>query len=125
MQQTVNYSFVSFVLCRGPLSLCQVVGAACICAEPVLIFVGGYSSVLLVGHADAYLVVPFAASLLAAANPGIAFLVAVGRLTLATAGALFLVITCVWRATVWARLRCRKSWLHFGILCVCSGGPWY
>lgn len=105
-----------------------MVGAARICAEPVLIFVGGYSSVLLVRHADAYLVVPFAASFLAAANPGIAFLVAVGRLTVATAGALFLVITCVWRATVcWkARLRCRKSyWLHFGILCVCSGGPWY
>ena len=95
------------------------------CAEPLLIFVGGYSSVLLVGHADAYLVVPFAASLLAAANPGVAFLVAVGRLALATLRALFLVIARVWRATLWARLHC---WLHCGVLCVGSvgsDGPWY
>ena len=96
-------------------------------AEPVLIFVGGYSSVLLVGHADAYLVVPFAASLLAAANPGVAFLVAVGRLAVTTVGALFLVITCVWRATVCgkARLRRKSWWLHFSVLCVGSDTRWY
>jgi hypothetical protein len=120
MQQTVNYSFASFGRSGGP-----VVGAARLCAEPVLIFVGGYSSVLLVRHADAHLVVPFAASLLAAANPGVAFLVAVGRLTVTTAGALLLVIASVWRATVrWeARLGCWKSHgLHFGVLCVwCYG----
>lgn len=71
--------------------------------------------------------VPFAASLLAAANPGVAFLVAVGRLALATFRALFLVITRVWRATVYgkARLRWKSSWLHFGVLCVGSDDHWY
>lgn len=102
-----------------------MVGSAGICAEPVLIFVCGYSAVLFVGHADAYLVVPFAALLEAAAYPCIAFLIAVRSLTIAAASAFFLVITCARDANVRSQSCLRRpvrQRIHLHVLCVCSNG---